>query len=345
LNEVVILARLSGIFLNIFLLLFLMTQPGTAAPAQKKAGSSATSAAKTDNAASKSKAESAEKKEEAAAKPAGPLTPEISHRILNEIRSRYNVPPQISISLSEPKQGKTPGYDDVVVTFTGGTHTTKHDFLISKDRKTLAHLETIDISQDMMSKIDVKGRPVKGNPNAKITIINYDDFQCPFCSRLHATLFSNIFKDYGDKVRFIYKDYPLIEIHPWSIHAAVDGNCLGEQSSQAYWDFADYVHANQRTVAGKSSTEAFANLDNAAKEQAQKHQLDQDKLQACVKKQDETAVRASMAEADKLGVDSTPTLFINGERFNGTVPEQELRAVLDRELAESGQQPPANAKK
>jgi protein-disulfide isomerase len=340
---VVILARVSGIFLNIFFLLFLITQPGTAAPAQKKAGASATSAG--DKAASNSKPESTEKKEEAAAKPAEPLPPEISRRIVNEIRSRYNVPPQISISLAGPKQGKTPGYDDVTVTFTGGTHTTQHDFLVSKDRKTLAHLETIDISQDLMSKIDVKGRPVKGNPNAKITIVNYDDFQCPFCSRMHTTLFSNVFKDYADKVRVIYKDYPLAEIHPWAIHAAVDGNCLGEQNSQAYWDFADYVHANQKLVAGKSSTEAFSNLDSAAKEQAQKYQLDQEKLQACVKKQDETAVRASMAEGDKLGVDSTPTLFINGERFTGVIAEQELRAVLDRDLAESGQQPPANAKK
>jgi protein-disulfide isomerase len=345
------LARLSGIFLNIFLLLLLIAQPGTAQdaakPAQKQAGSGTAAKAGKNAASANSKAgaEKAEKKDEAAAKSAEPLTPEISHRIVNEIRSRYNVPPQISISLSEPKSGKTPGYDDVTVTFTGGTHTTQHDFLVSKDRKTLAHLETIDISQDMMSKIDTKGRPIKGNPTAKVTIVNYDDFQCPFCSRMHATLFSNVFKDYADKVRVIYKDYPLVEIHPWAIHAAVDGNCLGEQNSQAYWDFADYIHANQKLVAGKSSAEAFANLDNAAKDQGQKHQLDQDKLQACVKKQDETAIRASMAEADKLGVDSTPTLFINGERFTGVIPEQELRAVLDRDLAESGQQTPASAKK
>jgi protein-disulfide isomerase len=273
------------------------------------------------------------------------LTPEITHRIETEIRSRYSVPPQISIALSSPKAGKTPGYDDLVVTFTGGTHTSSHDFLISKDRKTLAHLETMDISTDLMSKIDVKGRPVKGNPNAAVTIVNFDDFQCPFCSRMHSTLFDNVFKDYAGKVRVIYKDYPLIEIHPWSIHAAVDGNCLGDQNNDAYWDFADYVHANQRTIAGKTSAEAFTNLDNAAKEQGQKHKLDQNKLQACLQKQDDTAVKASMAEGDKLGVDSTPTIFINGEKFTGVMPEQDLRAVLDRDLAEAGKQPAADAKK
>jgi protein-disulfide isomerase len=331
------LARLSGIFLNVFLLLFFLTaQPGTA---QKKAGET-TAGSKTDKATG-----SANEKKEESVKPAEPLSQEISHRIVNEIRSRYNVPPQISISLSAPKQGKNPGYDDLTVTFTGGTHTTSHEFLVSKDRKTLAHLETIDISQDLMSKIDVKGRPVKGNPDAKITVVYYDDFECPFCSRMHTTLFSNVFRDYADKVRVIFKDYPLVEIHPWAMHAAIDANCLGDQNNQAYWDFADYVHANQKLVAGKSVTEAFANLDSAAKDQGQKHQVDQDKFQACVKKQDETSVRASMAEADKLGVDSTPTFFINGERFSGVIPEQELRAVLDRDLAESGQQAPANAKK
>ncbi|HSK46023.1 MAG TPA: thioredoxin domain-containing protein [Candidatus Binatia bacterium] len=273
-----------------------------------------------------------------------PLTPEITHRITSEIRSRYNVPPQVNISVSDPKAGTTAGYDDLVVSFSGGTNTTHHDFLISTDRKTLAHLEKMDVSQDLMSRIDVKGRPVKGNPSAKVTIVNFDDFQCPFCSRMHSTLFENVFKDYADKIRVIYKDYPLIEIHPWAMRAAIDGNCLGEQNAPAYWDFADYIHANQKQMAGKSRTDAFQNIDNLAKEQAQKHQLDADKLQACMQKQDETAVRASMAEADKLGVDSTPTLFVNGERFTGVMPENELRAVLDRALADSGQQAPANAK-
>ena len=332
------MARFSGIFLNIFLVIFLALQPaasqstGTTPP--KKAG-----AKKTNESAPKT----AETNTTSAAK-AAPLTPEVTHRIITEIRSRYNVPPQVSMSISEPKLGTTTGYDDLVVTFSGGKTDVHHEFLISTDRKTLARLEKIDISQDLMSKIDVKGRPVKGNPDAKVTIVNFDDFQCPFCSRMHAALFENLFKDYADKIRVIYKDYPLVEIHPWAMHAAIDGNCLGEQNGPAYWDFADYIHSNQKLMAGKSRTEAFSNLDNAAREQAQKHQLDTDKLQACMQKQDESAVRASMAEGDKLGVDSTPTLFINGERFTGAVPEGELRAVLNRALADSGQQAPANAK-
>jgi len=308
------LARISGIFLNVFLFLLLV---GSGCKAQTPAPTSS-----------------------------GALPPDVAHRIQIEIRSRYNVPAQINLTLADPKPSDIPGYDLVVVTFSGGTHNTTHDFLISKDRKTMAHMEKIDISQDLMSKINVKGRAVRGNASAKVTIVNFDDFQCPFCSRMHSTLFPNILQAYGDRVKIIYKDYPLVEIHPWAMHAAVDGNCLAEQNNEAYWDFADFVHTNQKDVAGKSRAEAFLNLDKATQAQVEKHKLDQPKLLACVQKQDESAVRAAMAEADALGVDSTPTLFINGEKLNGVMSEGELHSILDRALADSGQQPPSsNAKK
>jgi protein-disulfide isomerase len=345
-----VLARLGGIFLNAIFLLFLTSgySPAqNAAESGQGKGPASKPAAKPDE-KSKSPGESKAGADNAPSKAStqNSLPPETVHRVQSEIRSRYNVPPQINIEVSDPKRSEMPGFDQLSVTFTGGTHSTSHDFLISSDRKTLVHLEKFDISQDVMAKINVKGRPVRGNANAKVTIINFDDFQCPFCSRMHSTLFPSLLQSYGDRVRIIYKDYPLVEIHPWAMHAAVDGNCLNEQNNEAYWDFADFVHANQKNVAGKSRAEALVNLDSAAKDQAQKHQLDQEKLQACMSKQDEAAVRASMAEADAMGVDSTPTLFINGEKLSGVVPEQELKTILDRALADSGQQaPPANLKK
>jgi protein-disulfide isomerase len=158
---------------------------------------------------------------------------------------------------------------------------------------------------------------------------------------MHSELFPGLMQAYGDKVKIVYKDYPLLEIHPWAMHAAINANCLAEQNGAAYWDFADYVHANRQAISGRNREEATANLDKAATEQAEKHQLNVPQAQACFKKQDESAVRASMAEGDGLGVDSTPTLFINGERVNGAVPEGELRAILDRALGESGNAVPA----
>ncbi len=256
-------------------------------------------------------------------------------RIQNEIRSRYSVPPQVDISVSSPDASDVPGYDKVVITFMHEAKKTTFDFLVSKDRKTLARLEKFDISTDWMSKIDVKGRPSRGSEQAKVVVVSYQDFECPFCSKMHATLFTGpLLQEYAGKVKVIYKDYPLTEIHPWALHAAVDANCLADQNQDAYWDFADYVFANQKQVGGRAPEEAFLNLDKSALEQGIKHKLNVQKLVACTEKQDESAVRKSMAEGLKVGVDSTPTLFINGERVSGAVPADDLRGVFNRVLAE-----------
>jgi protein-disulfide isomerase len=274
------------------------------------------------------------------------LPADLAHRIEVEIRSRYQVPTGVNVTIGTPTASELGGFDNLAVTLSGGTHSSTHDFLISKDRKTLAHMEKMDITQDFMSKIDTKGRPWRGNPNAKVTIINFDDFECPFCSRMHSTLFPGLLKAYGDKVRIIYKDFPLVEIHPWAMHAAIDGNCLAAQNNDAYWDFADYVHANQRLLPGNNVADAMTKLDATAHEQGVKYKLDQPKLDACVKKQDESGVRASMAEGEKFAIDSTPTLFVNGERMSGAIPEAEMHQVLDRALVAAGEQvPQADAKK
>jgi protein-disulfide isomerase len=189
---------------------------------------------------------------------------------------------------------------------------------------------------ETMSKIDTSGRPTRGAKASKVVVVNFDDFECPFCSRMHQTLFPQILKEYGDRVTFIYKDYPLVEIHPWATHAAVDANCLAAQDSDAYWDFADYIHANQREVSNEKTPAARTDvLDRLTMLQGQKHNLDVVKLQSCIKAQDENAVKASMKEAEGVGVEATPTLFINGQKIDGAVPISDVRSALDQALKDA----------
>jgi protein-disulfide isomerase len=193
-------------------------------------------------------------------------------------------------------------------------------------------LTKFDLNKDpyaeLMSKIDTTGRPTRGAKGAKVVAVNFDDFECPFCSRMHQTLFPEIFKEYGDRVTFIYKDDPLSEIHPWAIHAAVDANCLAAQNDDAYWEFADYLHANKQQVDSEKTPAArFDAIDKITSQQGQKHNVDMAKLQSCVKAQNEDAVRASMKEAEGLGVNGTPALFINGQKIDGAVPIGEVRAL------------------
>jgi protein-disulfide isomerase len=206
----------------------------------------------------------------------------------------------------------------------------------------------IDLTKDpyaeLMKKIDLSGRPTRGNKDAKVVAVNYDDFECPYCSRMHQTLFPQLLKEYGDRVNFIYKDFPLAEIHPWAIHAAVDANCLASQNNDAYWDFADYIHANQTEVNSEKSRDGqFGALDRLAMVQGQKHNIDGAKLQSCIKAQKDDAVKASVKEGSTLGVEATPTLFVNGEKIDGAMPISDIRAVLDRALQQAGVASPPHA--
>ncbi len=272
-------------------------------------------------------------------------SPDVNRRIEHQVRSFYNIPADVKVNISPAQPSEFPNYEALTITFEGAQKKQSYDFLLSKDGKTLLRMTKLDLTKDpyaeVMKKIDVAGRPTRGNKDAKVVVVNYDDFECPFCSRMHETLFPTLFKEYGDKVLFIYKDYPLAEIHPWSIHAAVNANCLAAQSSDAYWDFADYIHANQKEVNSEKGKEAqFEALDRITMLQGQQHNLDTAKLQSCIKAQDDKAVKASMQEGDKLGLNATPTMFVNGQELEGALPIADVRTVLDRALEQAGVTPP-----
>ena len=269
-------------------------------------------------------------------------TATLNRRIVQKVRTTFQLPSSLDVSVGKRGPSEIPGYDMVPVTLSSSGHTSTHQFLISKDDKTLIEWEKLDISKDLMETINMEGRPERGNKDAKVTIVNYDDFECPFCSRMHQTLFPNLMKAYGSQVKIVYKDYPLVEIHPWAMRAAVDANCLAVQSGDAYWEFADYIHANQKEINGEKRDidQEYGRIDQLTRDLGAKHKLDTPRLDACIKKQDDSTVRASMAEGDKLGVDATPTMFVNGERISGAASEDAVRSIIDRALKDAGETPP-----
>lgn len=272
---------------------------------------------------------------------------DVNERVERHVRKYYSIPSNVKIDIGPLRPSEFANYDAVTITLNGEDKKQQYEFLLSKDHNTLVRMTKLDLTKDpyaeVMKQIDTTGRPTRGNKNAKVIAVNYDDFQCPFCSRLHETLFPQLLKEYGDRVVFIYKDFPLSEIHPWATHAAADANCLAAQNNDAYWDFADYVHANQREVNSKEShPEQFAALDKMTLLQAQKHNVDLAKLQACIKAQNHDAIKASMKEGGMLGVTATPTLFVNGQELDGAVPLGDLRAAFDEALKNAGVPVPAH---
>jgi protein-disulfide isomerase len=130
------------------------------------------------------------------------------------------------------------------------------------------------------------------------------------------------------------------------MHASVDANCLAAQNGEAYWAYVDYLHAHGEEITGEDRNQAnsFAALDRIARQQATLAKFDPAKLaklNSCLAAQDETQVLASAKEAEVLGIEGTPALFVDGERINGAVPEEQVWLVIDRALRAAGVEPPA----
>lgn len=274
--------------------------------------------------------------------PSGP-DPALNRRIEILVRSQYDMPADVTISLGARIPSQFTGFETLPVTITHGAKSQVVNFLISTDNTKLAHLDTFDLTKDPADAISIAGRPIRGNPAAKVTVINFDDLECPYCARLHHELFPGTLDRYKDLVRFVYKDDPLSEIHPWAMHAAVDANCLAAQSGDVYWTYVDYLHGHGEEVTGddRDLTKSFATLDRIALQEATLGKLDGTALAACMTKQDETQIRASAKQAEDLGIDGTPAIYVNGERVNGgAVPSNELWAAIDRAVRAADEQPP-----
>lgn len=279
-------------------------------------------------------------------------TAEVNRRIERVVRAEFKVPGFVKISAGERKPSEFPNYDKVEVTFVASEQRQTREFLLSKDGKQLLSMDRMDLTVDPYEKvkkiIDLTGRPPRGNADAKVTVVVYDDYQCPYCARMHETLFQEVMPQYTDRVKIYYKDFPLFQIHPWAARAAIDSNCLAHQNGEAFWRFADGIHAEADKISGSRGQNRplqaqLSEVDRVAVDAIGKNPADIAALRKCIGQQSTTDLDKSVKEGETLGVNGTPALFINGMKLEGAVPAEELRAALDEALREAGQQPPAAA--
>jgi protein-disulfide isomerase len=162
--------------------------------------------------------------------------------------------------------------------------------------------------------------PSLGRTSAPITLIEFSDFQCPFCQRVAPTL-KKLRDTYGDKVRIVWKDFPLTQIHPQAFKAGEAAHCAGDQGK--YWEYHDRLFANQQQL-----------QPDDLKKHATELGLDPAAFNACLdtSKYGER-VRDGVAQGQRLGVNSTPTIYINGRMLSGAQPYETFVSVIDEELS------------
>jgi protein-disulfide isomerase len=164
--------------------------------------------------------------------------------------------------------------------------------------------------------------PAIGSASAPVTLVEFSDFQCPFCQRVAPTL-KQVKDTYGDKVRVVWKDFPLTQIHPQAFKAGEAAHCAADQGK--FWEYHDRLFANQQALQPNDLKKYAADLG-----------LDAAAFGTCLdtSKYGER-VRDGVAEGSRLGVNSTPTIYINGRVLSGAQPYEVISSVIDEELARS----------
>ena len=276
--------------------------------------------------------------------PAGELSPSAQQRVESLLRSKAEFPPASNLSFKLVGPSELPGFDKVAAHFSSELTGASGDLslLISKDGSRLAQFTTYDIAGDPRGSIPAEGRPARGGPStAPVLIVNFDDLECPHCANLHKELFPTLTDHYKDQVRVVYQSLPS-EGHPWAMRAAIDTDCLGKESPAAYWAAVDTIHEHASEYGGSERKLALANdeLDMEATEEGRRFHVNEEELRSCIKKQDTTPERKSVALASKLGVGSTPTVFVNGAKFEGEVPMNFVFDMVDNALRAEGKVPP-----
>jgi protein-disulfide isomerase len=170
--------------------------------------------------------------------------------------------------------------------------------------------------------------PAHGPETAPITIVEFSDFQCPFCSRLTPTI-KQVEEKYGNKVRLVFRQYPL-PFHQNAQKAAEASLCAGDQGK--FWEMHDAMFADQSALEVDKLKAKAATLGLKAEE-----------FNSCIDSgKHAAAIQADMKDGSAAGVSGTPALFINGRFINGAVPLEQITSVIDDELRRKGVQTAAN---
>jgi protein-disulfide isomerase len=245
------------------------------------------------------------------------------------LRNLYAFGPDVKLTVGPLKQSPVEGIleTDIDVAIDENKQAVK--FYVSKDGRFLFRGELSDMTKDPLAgnlaQIYTADAPALGDPKAPVTIVEYSDFECPVCRKLHDAL-RGILPNYGGKVRVVFKDFPIEQLHPWARTAAIAGRCAYRQKPEAFWKLYDLIYDNQEIIsAGNAWTKMV--------EYAGQSGLDADVFKSCMAGPEAaSAVNASHANGEKLEVSSTPTLFVNGRRLVGA-DSRLIEQYINYELA------------
>ena len=247
------------------------------------------------------------------------------------VRHLYVMDPKVTVTVSDPKPSDLPGFYEVIVSASVETAHQDFPFLVSKDGSKIVQGTFYDVTENPykkdLDKLKTEGAPNFGTQGAPVVIVEFSDFECPYCQREAKVLRQNLLSTYPSQVHFYFKEFPLTTLHPWSKAGAIASRCVYRQNKDAFWSYHDWIFDHQNDISPE-------NLKDKVQEWAKDAKgVDALQLTSCMdNKATEAEVDKDMAEGHALGVDSTPTLFINGRKLAAAAEWPTLKAIIDYEI-------------
>jgi len=254
-------------------------------------------------------------------------------KIIQYVRQRFNIPDSVKVTVGEFRASAYPDFYAITLTLDDGKAKRLQPFFASKDGRYLVDgsIYTLggDARKDILQVISLEDEATQGPATAPVTLVEYSDMECPVCARFHETLETDIIPKYGDKLRVVYKEFPLTAIHDWALPAAIAVQCTYQIDPSLYVAFRSLVYKNQGTLDADHIRDKLLHL-------AAEAGIDNMKLASCIDSQASLPrVEASTREAEALGVAQTPTSFINGRTVVGVPPLDQIYKLIDQALSES----------
>jgi len=238
--------------------------------------------------------------------------------------------PQIKVEIADAKPSPLTGMVEVNLRASAGAASKDERLYVSQDGQKIVQAIVYDVGKNPfaedLAKLKTEFQPSLGTPGAPVVLVMFSDFQCTYCKEEGKMLRQNLLTAFPKQVRLYFKDMPLVAIHPWAKAAAIAGRCVFRANPTAFWDYHDWIFDQQAQITPETLRGKFLEF-------AKSKSLDTARLEKCFDtRATEAEVDKSIGEARALGVNSTPTLFVNGRRLTTTVPWGNLKQIIDFEI-------------
>ncbi len=245
-----------------------------------------------------------------------------------QLRRILNLPASMELEFKEVEKSETPGYQLVVFDLVDGERRREFELHVSQDGRRVLYDRLYPVEnpfEELRRQIRLEGAPARGPADAPVTIVEYSDYTCGYCRQFFRTIEEPLFARYGDRIRFVYKNFPLTGLRSWSKEAAIAAACAYRQGNDRFWALHDKLFQ-----AASQLREGEPVLVRLARETG----LDVPAFRQCLEQQEGLIdVARDIEEGERLGVEGTPTFFINGRPVPGLVPPAFFFQIVEEELA------------